>query len=76
MFNNKVNSAYVGAAGLFGAVFIVLAVVDFAGGSSADGVQDLLYAALSFVAGAVLFALNRRDLQRRAATANARGGTR
>ncbi|WP_410658539.1 hypothetical protein [Amycolatopsis sp. lyj-112] len=64
MLSNKV---YIIAGGVFTVLFIALAMTEFSTGYPEDGLQDLFYAALSAVAGTVLYVLDRRQRERRAA---------
>ncbi|WP_410664370.1 hypothetical protein [Amycolatopsis sp. lyj-84] len=64
MLSNKV---YVIAGGVITVLFVVLAMAEFSTGYPEDGLQDLFYAALSAGAGALLYVLDRRQRERRAA---------
>ncbi|MFC9255191.1 hypothetical protein [Amycolatopsis thailandensis] len=64
MLSNKV---YIVGGGVLCVLFIALAMVEFSTGYPEDGAQDLLYAALSAIAGGVLYVLDRRQRERRAA---------
>lgn len=64
MLSNKV---YIIAGGVISVLFVALAMVEFSTGYPDDGLQDLLYAALSAGAGALLYVLDRRQRERRAA---------
>ncbi len=64
MLSNKV---YVIAGGVFTVLFIALAMAEFSTGYPEDGLQDLFYAALSAGAGVLLYVLDRRQRERRAA---------
>ncbi|EMD30079.1 hypothetical protein [Amycolatopsis azurea] len=66
MLSNKV---YMIAGGVLCVLFIALAMTEFSTGYPDDGVQDLFYAALSAGAGALLYVLDRRQRERRAAAA-------
>lgn len=61
------NKVYMIAGGVFCVLFIALAMVEFSTGYPEDGLEDLGYAALSAIAGGVLFVLDRRQRERRAA---------
>jgi hypothetical protein len=64
MLSNKV---YIIAGAVFSVLFVVLAMIEFSTGYPEDGLQDLFYAALSAGAGALLYVLDRRQRERRAA---------
>ncbi|WP_410601723.1 hypothetical protein [Amycolatopsis sp. lyj-90] len=64
MLSNKV---YVIAGGVITVLFVVLAMAEFSTGYPEDGLQDLFYAALSAGAGVLLYVLDRRQRERRAA---------
>ncbi|ANN21296.1 hypothetical protein [Amycolatopsis orientalis] len=64
MLSNKV---YMIAGGVFCVLFVALAMIEFSTGYPEDGLQDLGYAALSAIAGGVLYVLDRRQRERRAA---------
>ncbi|MFI9449409.1 hypothetical protein [Amycolatopsis sp. NPDC052450] len=64
MLSNKV---YIIAGGVISVLFVALAMVEFSTGYPDDGLQDLLYAAVSAGAGTLLYVLDRRQRERRAA---------
>ncbi|MFE6609709.1 hypothetical protein [Amycolatopsis sp. NPDC057786] len=65
MLSNKV---YIIGGAVISVLFLALAMVEFSTGYPDDGLQDLLYAAVSAGAGALLYVLDRRQRDRRAAT--------
>lgn len=66
MLSNKV---YIIGGAVVSVLFVALAMVEFATGYPDDALQDLLYAAVSAGAGALLYVLDRRQRERRAAEA-------
>ncbi|RSN58691.1 hypothetical protein DMH01_21920 [Amycolatopsis sp. WAC 04182] len=64
MLSNKV---YIIGGAVISVLFLALAMVEFSTGYPDDGLQDLLYAAVSAGAGALLYVLDRRQRERRAA---------
>ncbi|MGY6656895.1 hypothetical protein NQK81_26670 [Amycolatopsis roodepoortensis] len=64
MLSNKV---YIIGGAVLSVLFVALAMVEFSTGYPDDGLQDLLYAAVSAGAGALLYVLDRRQRERRAA---------
>ncbi|WP_409489328.1 hypothetical protein [Amycolatopsis sp. cmx-11-12] len=64
MLSNKV---YIIAGGVISVLFVALAMVEFSTGYPDDGLQDLIYAAVSAGAGVLLYVLDRRQRERRAA---------
>ncbi|RSM66173.1 hypothetical protein DMH03_03340 [Amycolatopsis sp. WAC 01376] len=64
MLSNKV---YIIAGGVISVLFVALAMVEFSTGYPDDGLQDLLYAAVSAGAGTLLYVLDRRQRERRVA---------
>ncbi|MFI7117696.1 hypothetical protein [Amycolatopsis sp. NPDC049868] len=64
MLSNKV---YIIGGAVLSVLFVALAMVEFSTGYPEDGLQDLLYAVLSAGAGALLYVLDRRQRERRAA---------
>ncbi|WP_410647146.1 hypothetical protein [Amycolatopsis sp. cmx-4-54] len=65
MLSNKV---YIIGGAVLSVLFLALAMVEFSTGYPDDGLQDLLYAAVSAGAGVLLYVLDRRQRERRAAT--------
>lgn len=64
MLSNKV---YIIGGAVISVLFVALALVEFSTGYPDDGLQDLLYAAVSAGAGVLLYVLDRRQRERRAA---------
>ncbi|MFC3449422.1 hypothetical protein [Amycolatopsis speibonae] len=64
MLSNKV---YMIAGGVLCVLFVALAMAEFSTGYPEDGLQDLFYAVLSAGAGTLLYVLDRRQRERRAA---------
>ncbi|WP_340685913.1 hypothetical protein LCL61_05950 [Amycolatopsis coloradensis] len=64
MLSNKV---YIIGGAVISVLFLALAMVEFSTGYPDDGLQDLLYAAVSAGAGTLLYVLDRRQRERRAA---------
>ncbi|MFD6068738.1 MULTISPECIES: hypothetical protein [Amycolatopsis] len=64
MLSNKV---YIIGGAVLSVLFVALAMVEFSTGYPDDGLQDLLYAAVSAGAGVLLYVLDRRQRERRAA---------
>ncbi|MEV6908237.1 hypothetical protein [Amycolatopsis sp. NPDC051071] len=65
------NKVYMIAGGVFCVLFIALAISEFSTGYPEDGLEDLGYAALSAIAGGVLYVLDRRQRERRTSAAAA-----
>ncbi|KFU81124.1 hypothetical protein SAMN04489729_4699 [Amycolatopsis lurida] len=64
MLSNKV---YIIGGAVLSVLFVALAMIEFSTGYPDDGLQDLLYAAVSAGAGVLLYVLDRRQRERRAA---------
>ncbi|MBE1581040.1 hypothetical protein ACFORH_25310 [Amycolatopsis roodepoortensis] len=64
MLSNKV---YIIGGAVLSVLFVALAMVEFSTGYPDDGLQDLLYAAVSAGAGVLLYVLDRRQRERRSA---------
>ncbi|OLZ59708.1 hypothetical protein [Amycolatopsis keratiniphila] len=64
MLSNKV---YIIGGAVISVLFVALALAEFSTGYPEDGLQDLLYAVVSAGAGALLYVLDRRQRERRAA---------
>ncbi|RSN49319.1 hypothetical protein DMC64_01685 [Amycolatopsis sp. WAC 04197] len=64
MLSNKV---YIIGGAVISVLFVALAMAEFSTGYPEDSLQDLLYAVLSAGAGALLYVLDRRQRERRAA---------
>ncbi|HET6288132.1 MAG TPA: hypothetical protein VFG15_15460 [Amycolatopsis sp.] len=70
------NKVYIIAGGVISVLFVALAMVEFSTGYPDDGLQDLLYAAVSAGAGTLLYVLDRRQRDRRAHAAAANDAAR
>jgi hypothetical protein len=64
MLSNKV---YMIAGGVISVLFVALAMIDFSTGYAEDGVENLFYAVLSAAGGGLLYVLDRRQREHRAA---------